>query len=210
MRSSGSSRRPASRGAPVAVAAVAAAHALWSCSRESGSGSAGSASGSPASKAPVAANDETATAPGSTRPAESPSPSGPGTRPCTPAIEGDCERSCLAGNATDCGFADGILGNKYRGHADDPPKRAMLNRKGCDLGDGRSCSRLGTQYKTGDGVPQDFTKAIMAWESGCSAGYGNACSFAATYYSDPRDFRKEVAGWKQDITSLDFHGAESG
>lgn len=70
---------------------------------------------------------------------------------CDIAKDGDCEKACLGGTAKACGFADALL-RKAAPQGDNPGKRLELNAKGCALGDGKSCSRLGTQYDTGDGA----------------------------------------------------------
>ena len=104
---------------------------------------------------------------GSPLPTPSSAPSSEGAdAACDISKPRDCETACLGGKALACGQADALL--RQPGTTDNPSLRIKLNQKGCDLGDGKSCSRLGTQYDKGDGVAKNPAKAVENWERACA------------------------------------------
>ncbi|GAA6778548.1 hypothetical protein HpHA38_15840 [Helicobacter pylori] len=52
---------------------------------------------------------------------------------------------------------------------------AYLYSRACELKDGWGCSFLGVLYYNGDGVKQDFKKAVALFEKACKLGYKKAC-----------------------------------
>ncbi|GAA6811660.1 hypothetical protein HpBTM54_00780 [Helicobacter pylori] len=50
-----------------------------------------------------------------------------------------------------------------------------LYSRACELKDGWGCSFLGVLYYNGDGVKQDFKKAVALFEKACKLGYKKAC-----------------------------------
>ncbi len=105
-----------------------------------------------------------------------------------------CEDRCLAGNSGACGFSDAWLRKLAETGGDDPVMRAKLNKKGCDLGSLKSCSRLARQYEKGDGLPPDASRAISLWQTTCDGGYANACrSLGAHYGFDRTDGAQDLA-----------------
>jgi hypothetical protein len=93
----------------------------------------------------------------------------------------------MGGVGAACTYAASILQGKFDGETDDPPLRLKLNRKGCDLGDLRSCSRLATQYDKGEVVPKDPKKAISLWSDACEKGYASSCGSVGLWYGFPHD-----------------------
>ncbi len=66
-------------------------------------------------------------------------------------------------------------------------EHVSFTTEGCDLGDGKSCSRLGGQYDKGDGVAKSAVKALELEERGCAKGWGNACWLAGSTLVLPQD-----------------------
>lgn len=149
--------------------------------------------GPPSSTSTVASG--TARSAGSATPA--PAGSADDGPACDIAKDGDCEKACLGGTAKACGFADALL-RKAAPQGDNPSKRLELNTKGCALGDGKSCSRLGSQYDTGDGIAKNPAKAVENWELACAKDAANGCYQAGSWYGDatadrPQDMAKAEA-----------------
>lgn len=147
------------------------------------------------------ASPSSTVASGTTRSADSATPVPAGSAndgpACDIAKDGECEKACLGGTAKACGFADALL-RKAAPQGDNPGKRLELNAKGCALGDGKSCSRLGSQYDTGDGVAKNPAKAVESWELACAKDAANGCYQAGSWYGDatadrPQDMAKADA-----------------
>jgi hypothetical protein len=157
-----------------------------------------------AEKAAPSATIAVAAASVTVAPPSTPSSDSPGSSDngygCDLKKAGDCEQACFGGTAKACGFGDALL-RKAAPQGDNPAKRIELNAKGCALGDGKSCSRLGNQYDQGDGVAKNPAKAVEAWESACAKDAGNGCYQAGTYYGDPgTDRPQDMAKWETLLT----------
>lgn len=56
-----------------------------------------------------------------------------------------------------------------------PERAAPLYERGCDLGSGPACHRLGELYRDGKGVAADEARANELFEAGCRQGSSAAC-----------------------------------
>jgi TPR repeat protein len=96
---------------------------------------------------------------------------------CEPADEADCAKQCDKGHAGSCG-ALGAIG--HRAHAWD--KAASALKKGCDLGDARSCVNLGEMTSQGLGMKADPAAAVPLFQNGCSQGDAVGCARLGSAY----------------------------
>jgi len=90
-------------------------------------------------------------------------------------------RACELGHATSC----------YRLSRQIPQRRHALLERGCALGSGKACFKMGWIYSKGDGVPQDLNKAFIAYNQGCAAGWHSACVSLGKAYSKGRGVKQD-------------------
>lgn len=56
-------------------------------------------------------------------------------------------------------------------------------QQACDAGDSKSCTILGHNYRTGEGVTQSYETAVSFYKKGCDGGNASGCnSLAIMYY----------------------------
>lgn len=84
------------------------------------------------------------------------------------AVE-NLDHACAAGLGLACDDLGDLYDQMKAGGAADPAKGAVAYQKGCDLGNGASCGKLGRHYVTGAGVAKDPAKGISLYEKGCAS-----------------------------------------
>jgi len=76
----------------------------------------------------------------------------------------------------ECSTGDGCYAAGVAQERERAIKRAAdLYERGCDLGDGLSCNRLGELHRDGKGVKPDDAQARSLFERGCQLGSSSAC-----------------------------------
>src|SRR5919204_532775 len=61
-------------------------------------------------------------------------------------------------------------------HADKaPPTEAELLKKSCDKGNAADCFKLASMHRSGEGAPQDASKAAGLLKKACEGGHGRGC-----------------------------------
>lgn len=88
----------------------------------------------------------------------------------------DDEHSCLTGSSDHCMELGLDLFAGKPPYPADRARSAVEYQRGCDLGNGLSCSNLGDAYEYGSGVPRDLTHAAGLYERACRLGMALGCS----------------------------------
>lgn len=90
----------------------------------------------------------------------------------------ELQSSCDTYPAAACGLAAlGLLESAHqRDAAPEHEWIALFAQRGCDAGDGLACRVLGDAFHEGNGVSQDFGKALELYTRACEAGNGTACA----------------------------------
>ena len=55
-----------------------------------------------------------------------------------------------------------------------------------------SCHNMGTFYELGQGVKQDYTKALELFKKACDRAYGPACASLGELYIDGRGAQADI------------------
>ena len=90
-------------------------------------------------------------------------------------------------------FSLGIKYSDGTGVAKDQAKAAEFYRKGCALGNAKSCNNLGVKYLYGTGVTKDQAKAVELYRKGCALGNATSCNNLGGLYAAGRGVAKNEA-----------------
>ena len=88
----------------------------------------------------------------------------------------DAEYGCLTGTQDECFHAGAAFFTGRAPFPRDLVRSAAEYQRGCDLGQGFSCSNLGDAYEYGNGVPRDLARAATLYEHACRVGTALGCS----------------------------------
>jgi hypothetical protein len=91
--------------------------------------------------------------------------------------------SASPGNRAELNSKDKGGGGKGKsGSKKDLPPRAELRQKACDGGNAKACRNLGYMYQNGDGLEQNYGKAMQLYKEGCEKGSAEACNDVGVLY----------------------------
>jgi hypothetical protein len=98
-------------------------------------------------------------------------------------------RACELGVELGCAARQGLDARPSPSVAPGPPAPsapetlAAARLRGCDEGDATACADLAAMYNFGDGVPQDYARAVELTDQACGLGLGVACARLAQAYA---------------------------
>ncbi len=82
--------------------------------------------------------------------------------------------------------------------------------QGCEAGDWRSCTDLGKMYAKGQGVVQDYARAVQLFQKGCNGGDAHGCTNLGIMYDNGQgvvqDYAQAVQLYQKGCNGGDAHG----
>ncbi len=85
---------------------------------------------------------------------------------------------CLSG----CGSLGDIYFWGSGGITTDRQKASIFYERACGAGCASHCDTLGTQYREGDGIPQNLARAATFYDKGCELGFPPSCAALGELY----------------------------
>jgi len=119
----------------------------------------------------------------------------------------DDEASCFdIPRATSCRIAAQGYINGLRGYERDPLRGVWLLERGCSLGDGESCERLGHEMASGTAVARDTARAADAFRRGCALRNALSCERAGREYDSLGNALEAIRSYE---SACDLHRASA-
>jgi TPR repeat protein len=72
------------------------------------------------------------------------------------------------------------------------PEASILFNKACTGGSFDACNNLGTMYRSGEGVPKDFSRAAELYTKACNGGKAIGCSSLGILYENGQGVTKDA------------------
>jgi TPR repeat protein len=105
----------------------------------------------------------------------------------------DCTAKCDARVGAACNEAGVYYKTGKAATPIDEARAATFYQRACDLKNAWGCTNLGTLYKLGRGVTQDFARAAALHKQACDLKNGQGCADLGLLYSEGRGVSKDEA-----------------